>query len=96
MQKKPKKPNPKNIHRTQADVDRAVDAATRRAVGAAFEIMLYILLDKHDAPEEDVQQFASELDWLAASLYSNAPGHLTWGDVRRVLKEHNVKVKFTG
>lgn len=95
MQKK-RKTNPKNIHRTQADVDRAVDAATRQAVGAAFEIMLYILLDKHDAPEEDVQQFASELDWLAASLYSNDPGHLTWGDVRRVLKEHNVKVKFTG
>lgn len=90
-----KKTNPRKIPRTEADVKRAVEIATRQAVGGAFEMMLYILIDKHDAPPDEVQQLARELDWLAESLYSNKPGHLTWGDVDRVLKENHVKVKFT-
>lgn len=90
-----KKTNPNRILISQAEANRMVTEATNRAVSAAFEMMLYILIDKHDAPHEDVQQLARELEWLAASLYSNAPGHMTWGDVHRVLDEYNVRIRYT-
>ena len=90
-----KKINPNRILISQAEAKRMVDEATNRAVSAAFEMMLYILIDKHNAPHEDVQQLARELEWLAASLYSNAPGHLTWGDVHRVLDEYHVRIRYT-
>lgn len=97
MQKKKhaKRINPNRIICTQADVNRAEDAATSRAIEGAFKMVLYILLDKHDAPPDDVQQLSMELEWLANSLYSTAPGHLTWNDVDRVLADNKVGVRFT-
>jgi hypothetical protein len=90
-----KKTNPNRILISQAEANRMVTEATNRAVSAAFEMMLYILIDKHDAPHEDVQQLARELEWLARSLNSNTPGHLTWGDVHRVLDEYHVRIRYT-
>lgn len=89
-----KRVNPRKIPKTQADVDRAVDAATKKAVEQAFKMMLYILLDKHGAPADEVQQFSDELAWLARSLYSDGPSRLSWKDVQRVLDEYDVSIKF--
>lgn len=53
--------------------------------------MLYVLIDKHDAPMEDVQQLAAELNHAAECV---AEGYVTWAGVRRMLKEYNVEVEL--
>lgn len=51
----------------------------------------YVLIDKHDAPMEDVQQLAAELNHAAECV---AEGYVTWAGVRRMLKEYNVEVEL--
>ena len=51
---------------------------------------MYILLDKHGAPAEDVQELSKEMEWLAGHIES---GGISWNDVDRVLKENNVEVR---
>lgn len=92
---KSKKINPNRILCTQADVNRAVDRATSAAIGCAFKMVLYIMVDKYGVNHEAAQQLSRDLEWLANSLYSDKPEHLTWSDVDRVLRENDVKIKFT-
>lgn len=49
--------------------------------------MLYVLIDKHDAPMDDVQQLASELNHAAACVVE---GYITWADISQMLKEYGV------
>ena len=65
---KPKKQNPRKVQKTQQDVDRARGEGICTGVEYAFKIALYILLDKHDAPAEDVQQLSRELKWAADNM----------------------------
>lgn len=53
--------------------------------------MLYVLIDKHDAPMDDVQQLARELNRAAACV---AGGYITWTDIRQMLKEYDVEVEL--
>lgn len=53
-----------------------------------IDLMLYVLIDKHDAPMDDVQQLASELNHAAQCV---AEGYVTWADIRQMLKEYGVE-----
>lgn len=48
----------------------------------------HVLIDKHDAPMDDVQQLASELNHAAQCV---AEGYVTWADIRQMLKEYGVE-----
>lgn len=84
--------NPRKIPKTQADVDRA--EAKGQLFGMEFMAVLtmWILIDKHDAPDEDVQQFNEEIKYLCDSIDK---GYVSYPDICRALKaEHNLEVVF--
>lgn len=86
------KVNPRRVPRTQKDVDVAFDRGVAEGLNRGVELMLYVLIDKHDAPMDDVQQLATELNHAAECV---AEGYVTWPDIRRVLKEYDVEVELT-
>lgn len=59
------KTNPRRIPRTQADVDKAYSNGIVEGLNRGIDLMLYVLIDKHDAPMDDVQQLAGELNHAA-------------------------------
>lgn len=90
---KPRKQNPRNIQKTQQDVDKARGEGICTGVEYAFKLALYILLDKHDAPAEDVRQLSGELKWAAEMVLDKK---LSWSFVDKVLEENGVEeVRFT-
>lgn len=84
--------NPCRIPRTQRDVDAAYDAGITEGLNRGIELMLYVLIDKHAAPMDDVQQLARELNHAAECV---AEGYITWPDIRQMLKEYDVEVELT-
>ena len=82
--KKSKKVNPRSRPMTEADVNKAKREATQTAMKHALYMVLYILVDKHDAPVEDLQQLSSELNWLSSAI---ASGGLSWSFIYKVLEE---------
>lgn len=49
------KVNPRRVPRTQKDVDAAYDRGVTEGLHRGIELMLYVLIDKHAAPMDDVQ-----------------------------------------
>lgn len=86
------KVNPRRVPRTQKDVDAAYDWGIAEGLHRGIELMLYVLIDKHAAPMDDVQQLATELNHAAECV---AEGYVTWPDIRRILKEYDVEVELT-
>ena len=86
------KVNPRRIPRTQRDVDAAFDRGIAERLNRGIELMLYVLIDKHAAPMEDVQQLSGELNHAAECV---AVGYITWADIRQILKEYDVEVELT-
>lgn len=84
--------NPRRIPRTQRDVNTAYDAGITEGLNRGIELMLYVLIDKHAAAMEDLQQLARELNHAAECV---AEGYVTWPDIRRMLKEYDVEVELT-
>ena len=84
-----KKVNPRRVPRTQKDVDAAYDRGITEGLHRGIELMLYVLIDKHAAPMDDVQQLARELNHAAGCV---AEGYVTWADIRQMLKEYEVEV----
>ena len=82
------KTNPRRIPRTQADVDKAYSNGNVEGLNRGIDLMLYVLIDKHDAPMDDVQQLAGELNHAAQCV---AEGYVTWADIRQMLKEYGVE-----
>lgn len=82
------KTNPRRIPRTQADVDKAYSNGIVEGLSRGIDLMLYVLIDKHDAPMDDVQQLAGELNHAAQCV---AEGYVTWADIRQMLKEYGVE-----
>lgn len=80
--------NTRRIPRTQADVDKAYINGIVEGLNRGIDLMLYVLIDKHDAPMDDVQQFAGELNHAAQC---GAEGYITWADIRQMLKEYGVE-----
>lgn len=83
--------NPRRVPRTQRDVDAAYSTGITEGLNRGIELMLYVLIDKHDAPMDDVQQLARELNYAAGCV---AEGYITWVDIRQMLKEYDVEVEL--
>lgn len=86
------KVNPRRVPRTEADVAAAYTKGVTEGLNRGIELMLYVLIDKHDAPMDDVQQLARELNHAAECVVE---GYVTWSDIRRILKEYDVEVELT-
>lgn len=80
--------NPRRIPRTQADVDKARSDGITEGLNRGIDLLLYVVIDKHDAPMEDIQQLAAELNHAAECV---AEGYITWADIRQMLKEYGVE-----
>ena len=85
------KVNPRRVPRTEADVAAAYAKGVTEGLNRGIELMLYVLIDKHDAPMEDVQQLAAELNHAAECV---AEGYVAWSDIRQMLKEYDVEVEL--
>lgn len=79
-----KKINPRRRPATQADVEKAKNLASSEAIRKILYLVLYILIDKHDAPKEDIHQLADEVNYYADSI---SRGYITWKDVERVVRD---------
>lgn len=66
--------NPRRVPRTQKDVDAAYDRGITEGLHRGIELMLYVLIDKHAAPMDDVQRLANELNH-AAGAWPMATSH---------------------
>lgn len=86
------KVNPRRVPRTQKDVDAAYDRGIAEGLHRGIELMLYVLIDKHAAPMDDVQQLARELNHAAECV---AEGYIAWPGIRQILKEYDVEVELT-
>lgn len=86
-----KKVNPNRVICTGADVKKAEDRGIVTGLRQALKIALYILLDKHGAPAEDVQELAREFEWLAERINE---GRISWSFVDKVLRENDVEVRL--
>lgn len=79
-----KKVNPRRKPATHADVEKAKSQASSEAIRKILYLVLYILIDKHDAPREDIHQLADEVNYYADSI---SQGYITWKDVERVVRD---------
>lgn len=87
-----KSPNPRKIPRTQADVDRAEEHGRITGMEFMATVTLWILLDKHSAPDDEIQVFAEEIRYLMDSI---AKGYVSYPDIVRAMKEeHDTTVCF--
>ena len=87
-----RKKSPRSIPRTQQDVDKAL--ALGHAEGANFisTMILFILKDKHDFPDDEIERLAKEVDFYCGQLNS---GDISFSDIKNALKqEYRVTVKF--
>lgn len=55
-------------------------------------MMLYILIDKHDAAKEDIQTLSGEINYLADSI---SRGYVSWKDIEKVVvNEFGVEIPW--
>lgn len=88
-----RKVNPNRIPRTQADVDRAYSDGMDFGCEFALNVVLYVLKDKHDAPDEDIMQFRDEFMYVIDSV---AKKYLSYSDIQRALSEdYDLTVRLT-
>ena len=85
------KVNPKRQGYTGEDMNRSLRNGIDLGVNRALRMVLYLLLDKHEAPRDDVKQLSEELAWLAKHIND---GKLSWNDVDKVLHENGVGVRL--
>ena len=86
-----KKVNPRRRPATQADVKAALIEGIDLGVKQAIKMCLYILVDKHNAPPEDVRQLNRELHWLGNAINE---GRISWSFVDKVLDENGLEVRI--
>ena len=87
-----KKVNPRRRPATQADVERAKREATNEAMKRVLYLILFLLIDKHGAPLEDIQQLAMEVNDEADSV---ASGEIKWKDIEWVVEtEYDVHLPW--
>ena len=79
-----KKKSPRSIPRTQQDVDRAYERGRCEGINGALVLFLYTMLDKFNADDATLKQFA---DAFGYTLDSVEKGYVTQADLRRVVKE---------
>ena len=84
MSKTRKTTNPRKIPRTQADVDKAYDKGLIDGTVCGLTVMLYVLKDKFDADDEQLQEFSKAFNYIVDSM---AKGYITQADLKCVVKE---------
>ena len=85
-----KKVNPRNVPKSQADVDRAFRDVMRLGQEYATAIYLTVLYDKEHADQDIMQRVGQEINDLADSLIK---GYVTLADLKNTLKkEYGVEV----
>lgn len=72
----------KRQNRKQNPTWNDVTLAKREAMRRSLYLILYVLIDKHDAPLEDIQRLSDEVNYLADSIVK---GYVTWRDIERVV-----------
>lgn len=80
----PKKINPRRRPATQADVQRAKDAATADACRVTLAIFFTALLDKEGMDAEQLRRIWHEVEALSESVRD---GYVSATDLIRVLRE---------
>lgn len=84
--------NPRRIPRTQQDVDKAAEKGRTEGANFILTIILFILKDKHNAPDEDLETLANEIDFYCQQIND---GQLSWSEVKDALKqEYDVTLKI--
>lgn len=87
-----KKVNPRNKHVTQADLNKAKRKAMEDSMRQILYLILYILIEKHEAPKEDIHQLADEVNYYADSI---TQGYVKWKDIERVVvDEYGVQLPW--
>jgi len=92
-----KKKSPNSIPATQQDVQRAEERGLEQGrmwgVEWATNLFMFILRDKHDASDEELDVFKSEVDEYLDLINR---GEVNCRDVKGTLKfEYNTEVRFT-
>lgn len=77
-----KKVNPNRRPATGADVEKARREGTDTGMERALMLVLYVLIDQHQAPKEDVQALAEEVNDMAWRV---SHGKVTWGMIEKAL-----------
>lgn len=78
------KVNPKRIPRNQADVDKAYDKGLTDGTVCGLTVMLYVMKDKFDADDEQLQTFSDAFNYVIDSM---ARGYITQSDLKCVVRE---------
>lgn len=87
-----KKVNPRKKPVSQADINKAKKQAMEDSMRHLLYLILYILIEKHEAPREDIHKLASEVNYYADSI---TQGYLNWKDIERVVvDEYEVKLPW--
>lgn len=79
-----KKTNPRNIPRSQADVDKAYERGKTDGAKSSIIIMMYALKDKMGASDEELEQFFNAITYTVDSINR---GYITEKDLQTVIKE---------
>ena len=79
-----KTPNPRNIPRTQADVDKAYKRGMNDGLQGASTIMLYTLKDKFGSEDTDLKEFADAFNYTVDGINK---GYISEADLRGVIKD---------
>lgn len=89
---KAKQKSPKSIPRTQQDCDRAEEKGRMIGIGWALNLFLFILRDKHDASDAEIDQFRDEFNEYLNLINK---GEIKLRDVKGALKfEYDLEVKM--
>jgi len=79
-----KKPNPRKIPRTQADVEQAYKRGMNDGTQGALTIMLYTLKDKFGTDDDQLKEFANAFNYTVDGI---AKGYIKESDLKTVIKE---------
>lgn len=89
-----RKTNPRKIPKSQADVDRAFSDGMDTGMEFALNLVLYVLKDKHDAPDEDILQLRDEFMYVIQAVNEK---YLSYPDIQRALSgDYNLAVELVG
>lgn len=88
------KTNPRRKPATAADVNRARQNGMDFGVEFGINCILYILKDKHDAPDNDIEQLRDEFMYLMDSI---AKKYVSYADITKTLSgEYDLSVHMVG
>lgn len=79
-----KKINPRRRPVNRAEIDKLLKQSATESVRYCWTVMFSVLLDKHGAKAEDLQQLWNEVEELVESINM---GYVNLADLRRVLRE---------